>query len=432
MSHIQHLNISFEDILEKIKLAIEAGDLGILEKIILKEKMAQLDDETCYVLHFLLDFETDNPPVTYDASIHVIHSLKKMVDLLRDNIRVYKVFDHQEVFTRINDQQQLATDEMRNRFIVTFYELLIRPQPLLARAILEVLEKVSENRFIFENLAQDDKKLYRRIYTSILLLYFNTSSDISKKLFLKSPFFVFGIQIGFDVHGAFKEYVQSYTTFILRENLSLNFASDIAINKTKLGKILGGAEVTVEDWVNMLKEGIEKNEVENREILIELMSKNPDILVNLEYNQNVIKQILLLYYDLVAGNFILEDDGREPVEKIMEQMAHEQGINLEAERQEHSLPFGEQLSSHTQDLYEWIIDIQTQNLLLKWLDDYTTSSSKHKALVNLFISKKIVLDNEQNISALLELTDFLKQNGFSDEDDLIYFNEQTNKFEWNK
>lgn len=413
-------NVDYKKQLLDVIVLLSDGESDLLNKI------QTLTTKEVVFLALFIEENLIDTDFTEEDKEKVYQEYNSALELL-NKIKAGEIIEFTEKELRkITTATELDDQKNIQRILANCYRLLDSYDGGLCTTLADILEKIGEVKNNFVVLAEKNRLVYLKIYSLVAAIGFPAQKLSTQRGFLANVFVVLALRVGFDVIKNVAAFIRSNLTTLMRRSISLDFAASLSINQSKVDKL------TVSEWIDRAK--ISAAGIFDNEALAEFYEKDPLFTVCLEFDQVIIRQIIDLYFSLINGEYIFED---EYIKKTME-MIREDRDNQETEDEtvRHEMTFDEEILIHTKDFPVWIKERQALVKMFLWLRKYYN----HDVAKNEFISLLAqtlpadFLDDENNLKAIMELDEMLERNGYGkkDESDLVSFYETDNKFHWNE
>ncbi len=398
------------------------------ESSLLKEIQALTSREAWFVALFVNDNLANNSFAEKDKE-KLYQAFRSILALLEDirNIRVLE-FSENALRQAIKSEADLAVPANKERILATCYRLLGSSDNGLCCTLADALEKIDDKKMFFSSLNESDRLLYINAYIVAVSTGFGGQKLSTQRGFLANNFFVLALRMGFDLVDSIANFIRSNLTVIARRSLSLDFAACLSVNKGRVG-IDKDSQQTVADLLNRAKTYL--GESIDIEKLNEFYLKDEIFLSNPDFEKDLMRRIVDLYFSLISGEYIFED---EAIKKTIEKMrADKKNKVVEVAEASKFVTFDESLSKHVDDFVIWIKERENLVKMYLWLNTYKNNELAQRELVKLFsrVFSLEFLGDQDNVAAIIELDDMLKKNGYGKKDsDIVSFHESDDKFHW--
>ncbi len=373
---------------------------------------------------------------------HICHSLDRLLTLLRNEKNELQPYTREEIVLAFDTLDSLKDESVRERTMYTLYRLFDGTYPDVALAIVEQLEMLTDGQILFGELSAEDSLLYSKVYVLTLSLYSVIMPTDRLDFMLRDYLCLLLVLMDVELIPVLTDHIR--TTYALVENrrqASLDFAAAIGMNPLDLGKDVVGRTQAVKDWIKKAGDEIGKVAVPEKslDVVMAWLTKSSDVLANDVYAQSLISHLVLAYVALISGYAILEYHGEDEFESLVTALEKEEAMPPlkppARTTEEQLLPvtsqqsFPEMLLDHRLDFFDWISEQKIYEIMKEWLKGIGGKAMAWEALADILrevVPKELT---QEQVAILLGLDNHLKEDGYSKTPDLVFYNEERDKFE---
>jgi len=283
--------------------------------------------------------------------------------------------------------------------------------------ILRKLEEWSEGTIIFNDMDIASSEFYQRYYCYLAWLNF-ARNGYKRQMFLLGTRFllmacVWDIPILDLVQ---RHFAQFHLIKIMKEDANL-FSGVMTRNLTLLGDEKGVYK-QVGEWIKLFNDYVPKD---LNNAVDEFLENTIEISRLSASNQEVLSKIITLYWNLASGTIWREIDFSEVVGLLKSDEKSDltkDDYYIQAIQQADTKDFTKMYLQDYQDIADWI-------------DQSGKTAEFVKKLVRA-LATKVNLKDQVEVSLLLQLMNALKEKGVENIDNIVYYDEQTGEFTWDK
>ena len=314
-------------------------------------------------------------------------------------------------------KEDLANEETQLKLINNLFESQTRYDGV-DDEILRDLGEWSEGTVVFKDFDSVSVEFYQRFYCYLGWLNF-ARVGYERKLFLLETRFlllacVWNIPIYHAVQRSFAYY---YFVKTMKEDAKL-FRISIERNVTLLGDEKG-AYKQVGEWIKQFNEFVPKN---LETAVDEFLKSSTEINSLSAASQDALGKIITLYWGLASGAIWKEIEWSEAGGML------EKKPNIETKQDDSYYIQAVEQVDDPEFIKMYLKDTQE---IADWIDQSGKDVEFVKKLVRA-LAKKVNLKDQAEVSLLLKLMAALKEKGVENITDIIFYDEKTNQFTWDK
>jgi hypothetical protein len=321
------------------------------------------------------------------------------------------------------NKELLVPLDMQKRILQTAYLCIHSQETSTANALITTLEDVTNGTLRIGG--EIETLLYRKIYLMLVFRYAEFMPTARMRDIFSSTLFTLGIFMDMLILPALGVHIRYYSLVPIRESLSLDYAASIASNKSPFGKNAKGEDMSVQDWIVLSQKRLQH--VEQKDFFT-VLDADPDILANPKELLVQIQMILFLYRLLVSGFFILNEGAAPLVERSITQLEKEAQKRLLIPKEETFSDIVHQ--TRRQELAAVLYKTNTLQSLIEWARGFDTKELAMASIVSLLSDTigDIPQDQTDLVAAILQMSQFLEQQGYEMDHEIIYFDETSSVF----
>ena len=287
-------------------------------------------------------------------------------------------------------------------------------------AILKSLEDWSERTVVFSDLPYEDMKFYERYYAFLGFVNFG-DIDLKRKLFLLGrEFLLLACVWDLPVYVNVQEHFTRIASLGVMENDALLFLHMMQNNPTEYGDP-GTIMKPLSEWITNFDDALVDSSTEGlRDRVDHFFQDNVETSRLSEEQQKVLNKVFTLYWGL-QGGFIWREIEDTPAAGY-ELKEQKDGASVD-ENYLHLL-----YRANDEQFFTWLHDYEE---VVYWI---AVTKQPEEFIIRLFfvLLHKVDLNNMEQVQLVLQLCDALKKQGLQNVDEILYFDEKTQKFQWDE